>query len=111
MDPQISQVKNNLLGKSNYNTFILRNGVVCKIFSTKHIGPNPYAIYIPTTILTAVVIYIHKHYGHTSKTQTFREFASLYFHPRAKQVITDICRNCITCSTNRNVEYKNITVG
>ena len=110
-DPQIQQIKNNLLGNKTLQSYVLKNNIVCKIFSEKHIGPNKIAIYIPTVLLKPVIIYIHKHFLHPSKTQTFREFASLYFHPRAKQIITQICHACITCAMTKNPENKNIHIG
>jgi dUTPase len=110
-DPLIQQIKDDLLGKKSFNSFTLHKGIVCKIFSEKHIGPNKLAIYIPSALLTPVLIYLHKHFLHPSKTQTFREFAALYYHPRAKQTSEKICKACLTCSMSRNVENKNIHIG
>ena len=68
-------------------------------------------VYIPTSILLAVIIYVHKHFNHPSQTQTHKEFCSLYYHPLAKTAIKKIFRKCMVCAMARNSEKRQIPVG
>ena len=111
MDPKILQIKEELLGKNKLKTFILHKNIVCKTFHNKQNITGSMAIYLPTALLKATIIYIHRHYLHPSKSQTFKEFASLYFHPHGKRVVKQICEACITCQMARNPENKNIPIG
>ena len=54
---------------------------------------RPTLVYIPTSILLAVIIYLHKHFNHPSQTQTHKEFCSLYYHPLAKTAIKKCSEN------------------
>jgi hypothetical protein len=74
--------------------------------TTQYLG-----VYIPTSILYSVVIYVHKHFLHPSKTQTLKEFSALYYHPLARRAVKKVCESCIVCAQSRNAEVKNNTVG
>jgi dUTPase len=111
-DPAISRIKDELLGSTNsLKSYILKRNIVCKLFNKDSMNPNKYAIYIPSVLLAPTIIYIHKHFLHTSKTQTFKEFSALYYHPRARQTVSKICNSCITCLATRNHSTKNTTIG
>ena len=68
-------------------------------------------LYVPDSILYAVIIYIHKFFHHPSLTQTFKEFRNLYYHPRAKQAVQNVCEACMICSSNRNFVRHDKTIG
>jgi hypothetical protein len=53
-----------------------------------------------------VVIYVHKHFLHPSKTQTLKEFQALYYHPFAKKAVKIVCDSCVTCTQSRNAEKR-----
>ena len=91
MDPKILQIKEELLGKHSLKTFTLFKNIVCKEFQTDQNIAGRLAIYLPTALLKPTIIYIHRHFLHPSKSQTFKEFTSLNFHPHAKRVIKQIC--------------------
>jgi hypothetical protein len=81
-DPFIAKIKNDLLGKKRLQTFILKNGVVCKLFSPNSMNTNAFAICIPTVLLTATLVYIHKFFLHPSSTNTdFQTVCSNIFPP------------------------------
>ena len=110
-DPLIAKIKDNLLGTTDLKSFVLKKNVVCKLFQgTPDIVPK-FAIYIPTVLLLPTIIYVHTHFLHASKTQTFREFAQLYYHPNAKRMIAKVCNACLTCSMARNPENRSVPVG
>ena len=88
----------------------MKKGVVCKIFKETESQEPRQVIYIPTLLLIPTIIYIHKHFLHPSRSQTYKQFIETYYHPQARKAIQRICKACIVCSATRNVEYKNIPV-
>jgi hypothetical protein len=111
MDPVISAIKENLVGKNTLPAYTMKKGIVCKIFKETESQEPRQVIYIPTTLLIPTIIYIHKHFLHPSRSQTYKQFIETYYHPQARKAIQRICKACIVCSATRNVEYKNIPVG
>jgi hypothetical protein len=111
-DENIKTIRENLTGNPEaYNTYLLKSGVVCKKFTIHHAGVTHLGIYVPSSILRAVVQYVHRKSLHTSVTQTYKEFAANYYHPRAMKEVKNICRECIICAQSRNEEKRNIKVG
>ena len=111
-DPKIRKIKENLLGNPKaFDTFIIRNGILCKKFGSKKDGMMFMGPYVPDKILRAVVVYIHRRNLHPSTSQTAKEFKAYYYHPMADKTVKEICRNCITCTQTRNKEKRNIGVG
>ena len=110
-DENIAKIKREMDGEKKQSKFILKQGILCRQFTEKQIGQNRFVIYLPTILLIPTIIYIHKHFLHASKTQTWKEFASLYFHPKAKTTISQICLSCMTCAMTRNAENKQIPIG
>jgi hypothetical protein len=74
-------------------------------------GNNTAALVLPDILLLPVIVYIHKYFLHPSNHQTWIEFASTYYHPKAKQTIKKVCDSCITCSMSRNHENKSVPIG
>ena len=109
-DPVISVIKDQLLGQHSYKSFALRKNIVCKLFANPT-ALAPFVIYLPSVLLAPTIWYIHKHFLHCSKTQTFKEFALHYYHPNAKKYINQICNACLICKTARNPDIKNTPVG
>jgi hypothetical protein len=111
-DENIKTIRENLTGNPEaYNTYLIKSGVVCKKFTIHHAGVTHLGIYVPSSILRAVVQYVHRKSLHTSVTQTYKEFAANYYHPRAMKEVKNICRECIICAQSRNEEKRNIKVG
>jgi len=110
-DPMISRIKDDLLGNTPPNSYILKNNLVCKLYQKKDNNPSKYTIYIPTILLPAVIVYIHKHFLHTSKSQKYKEFAAFYYHPQAKRMVKRVCDSCLTCVMTRNHSNKNLSIG
>jgi dUTPase len=111
-DEGIKTIKENLVGNPDaYNTYILKSGLVCKTYTVQHAGVTHLGIYIPTSILRAIVQYVHRRSLHTSITQTHKEFMANYYHPRAMREVKNICRECVICSQSRNTEKRDIHIG
>ncbi len=73
-DPKIRKIKENLLGNPKaFDTFIIRNGILCKKFGSKKDGMMFMGPYVPDKILRAVVVYIHRRNLHPSTSQTAKE--------------------------------------
>ena len=70
-----------MLNEKGFKNFVLKSGLVCRIHGRKAETTQFLGVYIPSSILLAVVIYVHKHFNHPSQTQTHKEFCSLYYHP------------------------------
>jgi dUTPase len=111
MDPVISAIKENLVGKNTLPAYTMKKGIVCKIFKETESQEPRQVIYIPTSLLIPTIIYIHKHFLHPARSQTYKQFIETYYHPQARRAIQRICKACIVCSATKNVEYKNIPVG
>jgi len=109
-DPLIAEIKESLQGTSELHSFILKKNVVCKVFQQESASPKV-VVYLPTALLLPTIIYIHRHFLHPSKTQTFKEFANLYYHPHARKHIARVCQACITCSIARNADVKDTPIG
>jgi hypothetical protein len=107
-DELIQQIYESIIGNNNeHKHFKLRNGIVCREYdlvkdSTRFLGP-----YIPTDILDAVVIGVHKSHSHPSKRQTYEEFNRVYYHPRARRAVARVCDACETCSLSKNTKNRN----
>jgi len=87
-DPNISVIRENLQGNpAAYHSFILKNGVVCKKYTLYRQSKTCICIYVPTVILKAVILYIHSKNMHTSISQTQKEFAANYYHPRGNKIV------------------------
>jgi hypothetical protein len=111
-DERIYNIKQNLLGKNNAsNNFILRQGVVCRNYFLKRDSVQIVGIYVPTQILYAVIIFIHKKYLHPSYTQTRKEFERTFFHPQSGKAAKRVCRACIICSASSNPDKRQIGIG
>jgi hypothetical protein len=110
-DSFISKTKSEIEASQDDSNYILKNGLLCKKFPLNHIGNNEAALVLPDILLLQVIVYIHKYFLHPSNHQTWIEFASMYYHPRAKQAIKKVCDSCITCSMSRNHENKFVPVG
>ena len=92
-DEKIKRIKQNLLGDPKaFDTFVIKNGILCKKFSTKKDGLMFFGPYVPDKILKAVAIYIHRRNLHPSATQTSKEFKAYYYHPISDRVVKEICR-------------------
>jgi len=111
-DKEISRIRESLLGNPGaYNTFILKSGLVCKKYTLSRMSVTYIGIYVPTEILSAVIMYVHRKNLHTSVSQTQKEFAANYYHPKANKIIKEICRDCVICTQSRNKEKRGITIG
>jgi dUTPase len=100
---RLRNIKDHLVGNpENYKNFVLKNGILCRQFTVEKAGTQFLGVYIPTSLLYAVVIYVHKHFLHPSKTQTLKEFQSLYYHPFAKRAVQKVCDSCVICTQSRN---------
>ena len=109
---RLREIKNNLVGGSEeYKYFCIKKGVLCREYNVANSTISQWGIYEPTSILYAVVIYIHKHFLHPSKTQTLKEFRCLYYHPFVKRAVQMVCDSCITCKQSRNPEKRNVSIG
>ena len=89
----------------------MRNSVICRQYSIKTDSSFFLGVYVPDSILYAVIIYVHKFYHHPSLTQTFKQFRNLYYHPKAKQAVKLVCDSCLTCAKTRNFTANKPTVG
>lgn len=111
-DVTIFKIKQNLIENVNaYKYFVLRNNVVCRQYSIKHDNKFFLGVYIPTRILQAVVIYVHKYFNHPSITQTFKQFRNMHFHPLAKKAVQKVCAACTICAKTRNAVSEKLTIG
>ena len=111
-DPEIADIKRQLIEKPGFlKTFILKNDIVCKKYIKKDQTSFFIGVFIPTKLLYPVLIYIHKYYGHSSITQTLKQFMSLYYHPRAPQAVKKLFEKCYICAKSRNAIEKKLTVG
>jgi Integrase zinc binding domain len=109
---RIREIKEKLVSNpEEYKYYRIKSGILCREYSIDKNTTQYLGIYIPTSILFSVVIYVHKHFLHPSKTQTLKEFSALYYHPFARRAVKKICKACITCAQTRNAEVKNNTVG
>jgi hypothetical protein len=104
-------LKDTLQGNHQLKSFIIKKRIVCKLFKIPNTTVTKPVIYLPTVLLKPTIVYIHKHFLHCSKTQTFKQFSQLYYHPKAKATISKLCDACITCKISRNPEHKNVPVG
>jgi hypothetical protein len=111
VDPLIANLKDTLQGNHQLKSFIIKKRIVCKLFKIPNTTVTKPVIYLPTVLLKPTIVYIHKHFLHCSKTQTFKQFSQLYYHPKAKATISKLCDACITCKISRNPEHKNVPVG
>jgi transposase InsO family protein len=111
-DQYIKPIKESLLMENSHlKTFVLKKNVVCKLFKPSSTAQLTHAVYIPSVLLLPTIIYVHKHFLHPSRTQTFKEFASLYYHPHAKKMVKKICDSCLTCKMTKNPEIRDQSVG
>jgi len=111
-EPVLRSIKDALVGNSQeYKYFVLKKGLLCREYSTKNDTMQTLGVYIPTCILYAVVIYVHKHFMHPSRTQTLKEFSALYYHPFAKKAVQKVCDACLVCKQSRNPETRKLHVG
>jgi hypothetical protein len=96
-EKRIREIKENLVSNpEEYKYYRIKSGILCREYSIDKNTTQYLGIYIPTSILCSVVIYIHKHILHPSKTQTLKEFSALYYHPFARRAVKKICEACIT---------------
>jgi hypothetical protein len=67
-EKRIREIKNNLVGNpSAYKYFRLKGDILCREF-TVHSSTTQYlGVYIPTSILYSVVIYVHKRFWECTK--------------------------------------------
>ncbi len=108
----MTKLKQNLLGNPEaYNTFVIKNGILCKQFNNKKDGMAIIGPYIPDSIIYAVAAYVHRRNLHSSISQTIKEFKAYYYHPVADRIIKELCKRCITCTQTRNKEKRNIGIG
>ncbi len=108
-DEKINKLKQNLLGNPEaYNTFVIKNGILCKQFNNKKDGMAIIGPYIPDSIIYAVAAYVHRRNLHSSISQTIKEFKAYYYHPVADRIIKELCKRCITCTQTRNKEKRNM---
>ena len=111
-DEKIREVRELLMmNDKGFKNFVVKSGLVCRVHGRKAETTQFLGVYIPTSILLAVIIYVHKHFNHPSQTQTHKEFCSLYYHPLAKTAIKKIFRKCMVCAMARNSEKRQIPVG
>ncbi len=110
-DPFIAKIKSEIEASQEESNYIIKNGLLCKKFPLNHMGNNTAALVLPDILLLPVIVYIHKYFLHPSNHQTWIEFASMYYHPKAKQTIKKVCDSCITCSMSRNHENKSVPIG
>ena len=111
-DEKITEVKEQLMqNEKGFKNFVMKSGLVCRIHGRKAETTQFLGVYIPTSILLAVIIYVHKHFNHPSQTQTHKEFCSLYYHPLAKTAVKKIFRKCMVCALARNSEKRQIPIG
>jgi hypothetical protein len=111
-EKRIREIKENLVSDPGaYKYFRLKGDILCREFTVHSSTTQFLGVYIPTCILYSVIIYVHKHFLHPSKTQTFKEFSALYYHPLARRAVKKVCESCLVCAQTRNAEVKNNTVG
>jgi Integrase zinc binding domain len=111
-DSKIKIIKENLLGNPEaFDTFTIKNGILCKKFCNKKDGMVFLGPYIPTGQNFKSGSSIHRRDLHPSTSQTIKEFKAYYYHPTADRIIKELCRNCIICTQTRNKEKRNIGVG
>ena len=108
MDPLITKIKEDLIGNKKLRTFMFHRGVVFKIFNRTNSEEQRRVIYLPTTLLYPVGVYLHKYFLHPSRSQTYKQFNQLYYHPKARRAIQEICNSCLTCAASKNTENKNV---
>ena len=111
-DKNIRKIKKDIVENENaYKYFVMRNSVICRQYSIKTDSSFFLGVYVPDSILYAVIIYVHKFYHHPSLRQTFKQFRNLYYHPKAKQAVKLVCDSCLTCAKTRNFTANKPTVG
>ena len=111
-DEKITEVREQLmLNEKGFKNFVLKSRLVCRIHGRKAKTTKFLGVYIPSSILLAVVIYVHKHFNHPSQTQTHKEFCSLYYHLLAKTAVKKIFRKCMVCALAKNSEKIQIPIG
>jgi hypothetical protein len=111
-ESRLRKIKEDIVGGQNpHQYFLIKNGVLCREYSVTKDTTQYLGIYVPTSILYSVIIYIHKHFLHPSKTQTYREFCALYYHPFARRAVRKVCEACVVCAQARNAENKGNSVG
>ncbi len=109
---RLQRIKEDLLGNPDaHKYFCIKKGVLCREYTITKTSVQQWGIYVPTSILYAVVIYVHKFFMHPSKTQTYKEFENLYYHPFAKKAVQIVCEACVTCTQSRNAETRKLHVG
>ncbi len=96
-DPHIAHVKEKLINKEKCTTYCLKKNVVCKIKYQEE--SQILQLYVPSVLLYPIIVYIHKHFLHPTKSQMILEFDSMYFHPQSKKAIGKVCKACIPCAT------------
>ena len=112
LDKNITKIKNDIVENRKVpKYFVLKNDILCRQYTIKSNSSFFMGVYIPDSILYAVIIYIHKFFNHPSLTQTFKEFRNLYYHPRAKQAVKNVCEACMICASNRNFVRNDKAIG
>jgi dUTPase len=111
-EKRIQTIKEGLIGnKDEYKYFVMKKGILCREYTLKDDTTQQLGIYVPTSILYAVIIYLHKHFLHPSRTQTLREFQNLYYHPFAKRAVQKVCDSCLVCAQSRNANNPKAGIG
>ncbi|MFM8446308.1 MAG: hypothetical protein ACKN9Z_03015, partial [Actinomycetota bacterium] len=111
-EKRLREIKESLIGDpDSHANFVLKNGILCRRYTIQTSSMQFLGVYIPTSILYAVVIYIHKHFLHPSKTQTLKEFQNLYYHPFVKKAVQKVCDSCLVCTQSRNQSKTETAVG
>jgi len=111
-DYYVRKIKQSVAEKEDkYKNFVIKNDILCKVYSIKNDSDTFLGIYIPDSILYATIIYVHKFYNHPSLTQTIKQFRSLYYHPKVKKAIKKIVDSCFICKQTRNVVNKKDDIG
>jgi dUTPase len=111
-DSKIRKVIESIIENKNPpKYFVMKNNILCRQYSIKNKSTFFLGVYIPESILTSVMIYVHKFFNHASLTQTFVQFRNLYYHPFAKKVAQKVCSSCFVCSKTRNSSKVNSGTG
>ena len=111
-DKDIRVIRENLIGNPNaYNSYLLKSGLVCKKYTIFRPAVTYLGIYVPTSILNSVILYVHRKNLHTSLSQTTRDFLANYYHPRARRAVKEVCDKCIKCSQSRNKDKTDTNIG
>jgi hypothetical protein len=93
---KLKKIKENLLGNpKEFKSFTIKNGILCKQFSSKKDGMMFMGPYIPDKILRAVVAYVHRRNLHPSTSQTAKEFKAYYYHPMEVRTFKNVYRAAI----------------